>query len=101
MYFGPPTGQIKILGFCAIFALSTLIAIFSKCSLLFHSLCMVVVVMELKVVGVVVVVFAAVVVVLVVVVSVVVRYMRCSRVGGGGGDGSLCKGQIVVFVVAL
>ena len=48
--------------------------------------------MELKVVGVVVVVVVAVVVLVVVVVSVVVRYRWCSRVGSGGGDGSLCKG---------
>ena len=50
--------------------------------------------MELNVVGVVVVV-------LVVVVSVVVRYRWCSRVGSSDGDGSLCKGYFVVFVVAL
>ena len=48
--------------------------------------------MELKVVGVVVLVVVGVVVVLVAVVSVVVRYRWCSRVSGGGGDGSLCKG---------
>ena len=48
--------------------------------------------MELKVVGVVVVVVVAGVVGLVVVVSVLVKYRWCSRVGGGGGDGSLCKG---------
>ena len=47
---------------------------FSKCSLLFQSLCKVVVVMELKRMGLVVVVVVAVVVMLVVVVSVVVRY---------------------------
>ena len=50
--------------------------------------------MELKVVGVVVVVVVAVVVVLVVVVSVVVRYRWCSRVGGGSGDVSLCRGKL-------
>ena len=44
--------------------------------------------MELKVVGVVIVVVVAVVVVLFVVVSVVVRYRWCSRVGGGGCDGT-------------
>ena len=60
--------------FCKNFALSTLIAMFSKCSLLFQSLCKVVVVMELKRMGLVVVVVVAVVVMLVVVVSVVVRY---------------------------
>ena len=64
------------LGVCAIFALSTLIAIFSKCSLLFHSLFMVVVVMELKVVG------------LVVVVVVVIAG------GGGVGCGCECVGKV-------
>ena len=47
--------------------------------------------LELKVVRVVVLVVDAVVVVMVVVVSVVVRYRWCSRIGGRGGDGSLCK----------